>query len=103
MKLCTLLALVIISLAGPAFAKDKGKDTPKDSGKRVTSITLDQCPEPVQAAIQAYKPTATEIESEQEKGAITYDAKLTLPDGKRLKVLFAPDGKVLESKEKKAK
>ena len=96
-----IMASLVATLASPAIAKEK--DKPKEGGKRTAPITLAQCPAPVQVEIQSHKPTAAEIEAEQENGVITYDAKLTLPDGKRLKLLIAADGKVLESKEKKAK
>lgn len=103
MILRTLSLIAALTIASPAFAKDKDKDKSGDGGKRTATITLAQCPLAVQATIQSYKGTVNELEAEQENGAISYDAKLTLPDGKRLKLLISADGKVLESKEKKAK
>lgn len=103
MKPLTLSLLVAVAFATPAFAKDKDKEKQGEGDKRTAVITMAQCPVAVQTAIQAYKGTINEIEAEQEKGVVTYDAKLTLADGKRLKILLAADGKLLESKEKKAK
>jgi hypothetical protein len=85
--------------AMPAVAKEKEKNP----NKRTVTVTLAQCPAAVQTAILGYKGTINELEAEQEGTVVTYDAKITLPDGKRLKLLLAPDGKLLESKEKKAK
>ncbi len=95
------IILIAIAFSSPAFAKDKEKQGEGD--KRTVVITLAQCPAAVQTAIQAYMGTINEIEAEQEKGVITCGAKLTLADGKRLKILLAADGRLLESKEKKAK
>lgn len=99
MKLQTFTPIILIAMAfsSSAFAKDKEKQGEGD--KRTVVITLAQCP----TAIQAYIESINEIEAEQEKGAITYDAKLTLAEGKRLKILLAAEGKLPESKEKKAK
>ena len=97
LQIFTPIILIAMACSSSAFAKDKEKQGEGD--KRTVVITLAQCP----TAIQASMETISEIEAEQEKGAITYDAKLTLAEGKRLKMLLAAEGKLPESKEKKAK
>ena len=97
LQIFTPIILIAIAFSSSAFAKDKEKQDEGD--KRTVVITLAQCP----TAIHDFMETISEIEAEQEKGGITYDAKLTLADGKRLKILLAAEGKLPESKEKKAK
>ena len=87
LQIFTPIILIAMAFSSSAFAKDKEKQGAGDT--RTVVITLAQCP----TAIQASMETISEIEAEQEKGGITYDAKLTL----------AAEGKLPESKEKKAK
>ena len=86
-------ALAALSIAAPA------KDEP---------IKFEQCPAPVQTVIRHYSRQGTlEAVSVDEKkksgGAAVYEARFSLPGGKRVEVHISPEGKVLQFEEKKPK
>lgn len=88
-------ALLLAAVALPLHAKDE------------IEISLDKCPQPVQAAInqQVAKAQGTldKVEFEKKDGAEFYEAKVTAANGIRWTVRFAADGRILETKQKKAK
>jgi hypothetical protein len=89
-----LAALVTLSLATAVHAKDR-------------VVTLEQCPEAVQKVIRHYGNSAKieEIGLDEKKksgGPAVYEAKLALPDGRRLEVHILANGSVQRFEEKKA-
>jgi hypothetical protein len=71
-------------------------------------ISLEECPMPVQATVRQYGAQATfeEIAKDEKKksgGPAVYEAKFSLPNGKRVELHISPDGKVLLTEEKKAR
>ena len=73
-----------------------------------TPITVDQCPAPVQAVIRHYSTQATfeSVAYDEKKkagGPPIYEAKFSLPNGKRIEVHISPEGKVVQFEEKKSK
>jgi hypothetical protein len=93
MKLLSAIGALLIT-ATSVFAQEQ-------------TVTLDQCPAPVKAAIQENitrsRGTLEKIEKETKNGVERYDAKIVDAAGKRWAVRVAPDGKVLEAKEKAKK
>jgi hypothetical protein len=70
-------------------------------------VTLEQCPEAVQRVLKHYGTSAKieEIGLDEKKksgGPAVYEAKLALPDGRRLEVHISAEGSVLRFEEKKA-
>jgi uncharacterized membrane protein YkoI len=88
-----LAALVTLSFVPSLHAKDR-------------VVTLEQCPEAVQKVIRHYGNSAKveEIGLDEKKksgGPAVYEAKLALPDGRRLEVHISATGSVLRFEEKK--
>ena len=96
MKTFTLiLAAIFTAITLPLSAKEEGE------------VPFDKCPAPVQTTLTKeathVKGTIAKVERETKDGAEIFDAKITKPDGAKLTVKVAPDGKVIEKKEKKTK
>lgn len=93
--LTVILATTLAFLTLPVSAKEEGE------------VPLEKCPAPVQATLKkeaaSAKGTIAKVERETKDGAEIFDAKITKPDGTKLTVKVAPDGKVIEKKEKKTK
>ena len=89
----TLGVILAISSALSVHAKDR-------------VVSLEQCPEAVQRVIKHYGTSAKveEIGLDEKKksgGPAVYEAKLALPDGRRLEVHISANGSVLRFEEKK--
>jgi hypothetical protein len=92
-----LLRFTLPLLLALPFAQ--AKDEPVDFAK---------CPAPVQAVIEQYKAQgkleAIGLDHKKKAGGVpVYEAKFTLPEGKRIEVHISPEGKVLEVEDKKPK
>jgi hypothetical protein len=89
--LLPVLAALVFPVSS-ASAKDK-------------KVSLAECPAPVQAVIQHYAKQATleDIAVDNQDGQKVYEAKFTLPNGKRTEAHIAADGKVLKFEDKGAK
>ena len=90
-----LLVIPILLLATSGFAKD-------------VPVRLEECPAAVQTVIREHSSRGTfesvaRDEKKKSGGAAVYEAKFTLPDGKRVEVHISPDGKVLQVEDKKPK
>ena len=90
-----LLLSVAGSLAPSAAAKDK-------------SIGLGECPAPVQAVIRQYSAKATfeSVALDEKKksgGPAVYEAKFSLPGGKRIELHISSTGTVMQVEEKAPK
>ena len=88
-------AIIAISFAGPAFAKD-------------TPVDLEKCPAPVQAVVRQYLPHGRmeKIAFDEKKksgGSPVYEAKFTLRDGKRIELHISPEGRLLQVENKAPK
>jgi hypothetical protein len=71
-------------------------------------MALDRCPAAVQAIVRHYSTRGSmeEIALDMKKksgGPPVYEAKFSLPGGKRIEVHITPEGKVLQVEDKKPK
>ena len=90
-----LLAFISAAISSSSFAKD-------------TPVDLKNCPAPVQAVVKQYAAHGTmeEIALDEKKktgGPVVYEAKFSLPGGKRIEVHISPDGKILQVENKAPK
>lgn len=85
----------LLALASTVLAKDE------------VPVAFEQCPQPVRTAIQENmtrcRGTLEKVEKEKKDGAEVYDAKIVDGNGKRWTLKVAPDGKIVEAKEKPKK
>lgn len=90
-----LILPTLATLAPTAVAKDE-------------SISLAQCPAPVQAVIKVYSAkgtfeTVTLDAKKKSGGPAVYEAKFSLRNGERVELHISPEGTVLQTEEKKPK
>jgi hypothetical protein len=89
------IAASALLLPSSAFAKD-------------IPMSLDRCPGAVQTVVKQYSTRATfeEIALDMKKksgGPAVYEAKFSLPDGKRIELHITTEGKILQIENKKSK
>lgn len=93
----SIVAAAALTLAFTATASAKDE-----------AVTLEQCPQPVQAVIRSYQTQGQleEIGLDEKKksgGPAVYEAKFTLAGGRRIELHLSPNGAVLQIEEKKRK
>jgi hypothetical protein len=93
----SIIAAAALTLAFTATASAKDE-----------TVTIDQCPPPVQAILRSYQ-TQGQLEvigldkKKKSGGPAVYEAKFTLAGGRRIELHLSPNGSILQIEEKRRK
>jgi len=100
MKIINRPALIAGLLAGLALPVLAGENGEKEDGQ---TVAWKDVPAAVQSTITANASggTVAEVETETEKGAMTYEAEVKGTDGREIEIKVAADGKLIKAKAEK--